>query len=232
MKKIFFLILYILLISPLNAKTEIDKAFKKRDSNELADKTFVLYSPDIYKNQQIREDQVFNGFDCNGQNISPKLVWRNAPIETKSFAITMFNKDAKTDSGWWHWIVYNIPANVNEIEEEASTKKKLLPKGAIQGINDYGMKQYGGVCPPKGEKYNYVITIYALNIEKLNLPKNPTPAMIRLSLNDYKIGTSTIHAFYKRYDENEQSLNKQNKKYKLNKVSLNKKSTKNAIIEE
>lgn len=227
MKKIFFLVLYLLLISPLNAKTEIDKAFKKRNSDKLNNKTFSLYSPDIYKDQQIREEQVFNGFDCNGQNISPKLIWQNAPSNTKSFAITMFDKDAKTGSGWWHWIVYDIPENLNKINEGVSGNKKLLPKGIKEGINDYGMYQYGGVCPPKGEKHSYVITIYALNVEKLDLLKNSTPAMVNLYLNKYKIKTATINAFYNRNGEK-----KQVKEYKIKKVILNKNSNKNAVVEE
>ncbi len=218
MRKIFFVILYLLLISPLNAKTEVDKAFRKRNSSELDKKaSFTLYSPDIYQNQQIREEQVFNNFGCDGQNVSPRLVWRNAPNNVKSFAITMFNKDAKTGSGWWHWIVYNIPANINKIDEGASTNKKLLPKGAIQGINDYGKKQYGGACPPEREKHNYIITIYALNVEKLDLPRNSTPAMVSLYLNKHKIKIATINAFYERHGESRQNLIKEDKKYKLNK---------------
>lgn len=216
-----------MLISPLNAKTEIDKAFKKRSSNELIDKTFSLYSPDVYRDQQIRETQVFNGFDCDGQNISPRLIWKNAPSDTKSFAITMFDKDAKTGSGWWHWIVYNIPANIDEIREGAGDNKKLLPKGVKHGINDYGMNNYGGVCPPKGEKHNYVITVYALDIEKLDLPKKSTPAMVNLYLNEYKIQTASIKAFYNRYDEK-----KQVKEYKIKKVILNKNNNGNAVVEE
>lgn len=180
----------------LDAKTEVDKAFRKRVQGPVS--SFTLYSPDIYKNTQIREEQVFNGFGCDGDNISPKLVWKNAPVGTKSFAITMYDPDAKTGSGWWHWIVYNIPANITSLEDDASEDKKLLPRGAIQGLNDYGVKGYGGVCPPAGSRHDYIITLYALDVKELNLPKNVMPAMVGYYLNKYKISTATIHAFYDR----------------------------------
>ena len=196
MKRLGLLFLFLIFCFQLNAKTEIDKAFKKRTKNVV--NGFVLYSPDIYENRQIREDQVFDGFGCNGKNISPKILWRNAPENAKSFAITMYDKDARTGSGWWHWIVYNIPSNVNLLETGASENKKLMPKGVVQGLNDYGIKGYGGVCPPAGSKHNYVITIYALNVENLKLSKNATPAMVGYYLNRHKIASTTIKAFYKR----------------------------------
>jgi len=217
-------------MSPLSAKTEIDKAFKKRDPSNLSYKVFSLYSPNIYENQQIRKDQVFDDFGCNGMNISPKLVWRNAPSNTKSFAVTMFDKDAKTGSGWWHWVVYNIPADVDVIDEGVSGNKKLLPKGVVEGINDYGIKEYGGVCLTDGEMHNYVITVYALKVGKLNLSRRATPAMVNLYLNKFKIKTATIEAFYSGADENK--IDNQNKQYKLNKLGVSKKIDKNVVVEE
>ncbi len=196
MKKLVLFFLFILFSFQLNAKTEVDKAFRKRTKSTI--NKFILYSPDIYDNRQIRDEQVFNGFGCEGKNISPKLVWRNAPADTKSFAITMYDKDAKTGSGWWHWIVYNIPANVTLLETGASETRKLMPKGAIQSLNDFGTKKYGGVCPPAGSKHNYIITIYALNVEKLDLPKNVMPAMVGYYINKHKIASTAIKAFYKR----------------------------------
>ncbi|HSQ97987.1 MAG TPA: YbhB/YbcL family Raf kinase inhibitor-like protein [Rickettsiales bacterium] len=229
MKKILCLILYILLISPLNAKTEIDKAFKQRTPQDIIDKTFSLYSPDIYEGQKIREEQVFNKYGCKGQNISPKLVWKNAPVNTKSFAITMFDPDANTKSGWWHWVIYNIPANINKIEVGANNNKKLMPKGSTEGTNDYGMSGFGGVCTPKGEKHNYVITIYALDVEKLKLPKKPTSAMINLSINKHIIETAKINAFYERGVKKNSS---NQTKFNFNSKTANKKVKKNVVVEE
>lgn len=197
MKKIFFYIFFVFLLIPSTyAKTEVDKAFIKRTKSNT--KKFLLYSPDIYDGRSILEDQVYNQFGCKGKNISPKLIWKNPPVETKSFAITIYDKDAKTESGWWHWIIYNIPADVGMLKLGASDVKKLLPKGAVQAINDYGFKGYGGPCPPVGAKHNYVMTIYALDVEKLKVPKRATPAMTSLHINEHKIASSTIRAYYKR----------------------------------
>lgn len=222
MKKIFILFFYFALCLSLNAKTEIDKAFQGRSQGNLK-KKFTLYSSDMVNNQQVREEQFFNGFGCDGENISPKLVWTNAPKNAKSFAITIFDKDAKTGSGWWHWIVYNIPANVNLIENGASNHKKIMPKGAVETINDYGTKGYGGVCPLDNEKHNYVIMIYALDVDKLDLSKKATPAMVRYYINQHKITTATINAFY----------GKEAKKvFNTNKIVKQPKNTKNVVVEK
>lgn len=210
MKKILFIVFFLLLYSNLQAKTEIDKAFIKRTGNTKNQK-FLAYSPDIYETREIRNNQVYDKYGCQGNNLSPKIVWKNAPDNTKSFAITMYTDDTNNNSGWWHWIIYNIPANVNLIESGANNNKKLLPKGAIQGLNDYGERDYGGVCPPFNKKYNYVITIYALDIEELDLSKNATPAMIVLNLNNHKIATTTIKSSYTGKDESTLFINKTNK---------------------
>lgn len=196
MRKFLFFISFLFLFSAsLNAKTEIDKAFRKRTEGNNANK-FTLYSPDIYENREIRIEQVFNNFDCNGQNISPKLIWRNIPKGTKSFAITMQDRDMKSGSGWWHWVVYNIPYDATMIDNNASGNKKLMPKGAVEVLNDYGFKGYSGACPPVNERHNYVITVYALNIEKINFPRNVMPAMVSLYLNENNLGSATIKAYY------------------------------------
>lgn len=188
--------IFILCSAKLNAKTEIDKAFRQRTESNTG--KFVLYSPDMYNGQKVRDDQVYNSFGCNGANISPKLVWKNAPQETKSFAITIFNKDTKTNSGWWHWIVYNIPVDMTSVESGASDNKKAFPKEVVQVLNDYGTKNYGGVCPQDNNRENLTISIHALSIEKLNLPKNVMPAMSSLFINKYTIATAKINVFYKK----------------------------------
>ena len=196
MKKIINTIFaFFIIFNIAEAKMEVDKAFIRR-TGTVQNKKFLAYSPDIYDGKEIRNKQVLNKFGCNGKNISPKIIWKNAPVNTKSFAITMYTKDVNSGSGWWHWIVYNIPNTVNVIQSNASQNKSLLPKGAIQGINDYGEKNYGGVCVPNNNKYNYIITIYALDVDKINLPKNSTPAMVALNLNNHKIATTQIKSFY------------------------------------
>lgn len=209
MKKIINTIFaFFIIFNIAEAKMEVDKAFIRR-TGTVQNKKFLAYSPDIYDEKEIRNKQVLNKFGCNGKNISPKIIWKNAPVNTKSFAITMYTKDVNSGSGWWHWIVYNIPNTVNAIQSNASQNKSLLPKGAIQGINDYGEKKYGGVCVPNNNKYNYIITIYALDVDKINLPKNSTPAMVALNLNNHKIATTQIKSFY--VGKSESTLFKPNK---------------------
>ena len=102
--------------------------------------------------------------DCGGQNISPELSWVNAPEGTRSFAITMYDKDAPTGGGFWHWLMFDIPASVGELRPDAgNTFGHLAPVSAIQSLNDYGTYGYGGPNPPHGHGWhNYMITLYAL----------------------------------------------------------------------
>jgi hypothetical protein len=108
-------------------------------------------------------DYVFNG--CGGKNKVPQLSWSGAPDGTKSYAITCFDPDAPTGSGFWHWLAWDIPAKTTSLE---SGDGKDAPKGGKSGTSDYGMAGYGGPCPPKGDgKHRYVFTVYALDVEKL-----------------------------------------------------------------
>jgi Raf kinase inhibitor-like YbhB/YbcL family protein len=124
---------------------------------------FKLSSPTIKPHSTLSMDQVFNGFGCTGKNISPALKWSGAPKGTKSFAVTLYDPDAPTGSGWWHWVVYNIPADVTELPEGAGTAGGAkLPKGAMQGRTDYGTHAFGGACPPPGDKpHRYIFTVSA-----------------------------------------------------------------------
>jgi Raf kinase inhibitor-like YbhB/YbcL family protein len=147
---------------------------------------------------QISMDQVFNGFGCKGNNASPQLEWSSAPKGTKSFAVTMYDPDAPTGSGWWHWLVFDIPSSVTKISSNASELAKL-PQGSIESKTDYGIDKFGGACPPKGDKpHTYVLTVYALDVEKLGLDKNATPALVGYMINAHTIQKSSIVAYYKR----------------------------------
>src|ERR1700693_2692613 len=112
---------------------------------------FKLTAPDLASNGRITLPHVFNGMRCNGQNISPALQWSNPPAGTKSFAVTMYDPDAPTGSGWWHWVMYNNPAPTTTLPDGAGNGKNA-PSGSTQGMTDFGNKEYGGPCPPGGEK--------------------------------------------------------------------------------
>ncbi|CAI6148188.1 MAG: hypothetical protein SPLUMA1_SPLUMAMAG1_00621 [uncultured Sulfurimonas sp.] len=157
---------------------------------------FTLQSTDLAG--QLISAQEFDGFGCTGKNISPALSWKDAPKGTKSFAITMYDKDAPTGSGWWHWSLFNIPASESKIVTNAS-RSELLPKGTVEGKNDYSTVGFGGACPPKGHGFHtYVFTVYALDVEKLYLDKNTNQAVVGYMINTHTIEKSSLVSYYKR----------------------------------
>ncbi|RXJ66381.1 YbhB/YbcL family Raf kinase inhibitor-like protein [Halarcobacter ebronensis] len=155
---------------------------------------FTLKSDDL--KGQLTSKQVFNGFGCVGENISPKLSWSGAPKETKSFALTVYDPDAPTGSGWWHWIVFDIPKDKTSLEEGFGNK---ISKDIVQSITDYGKPGFGGACPPKGDKaHRYVFTIYALDVEKLGLDENANAATVGFTLNFHALQRASIISYYGR----------------------------------
>ncbi|MGY6648912.1 YbhB/YbcL family Raf kinase inhibitor-like protein [Wenyingzhuangia sp. IMCC45574] len=174
-------------------------AFAFLISNALfAQKTFTLSSKTLGGQATITEE--FNGFGCVGKNISPELSWENAPEGTKSFAVTVYDPDAPTGSGWWHWLVFNIPADVNQLVPDAGNPKSgLAPEGAIQSTTDYGSKGYGGPCPPEGHGlHQYIITVHALDTENLGLNADTNAAVVGYYLGNHTLAKATIVAYYKR----------------------------------
>ncbi|MGH8286058.1 MAG: YbhB/YbcL family Raf kinase inhibitor-like protein [Steroidobacteraceae bacterium] len=164
-----------------------------------ASNTFTLSSHDIAQGEKTRTAQVFNEFGCTGQNISPALAWKNPPTGTKSFAIMVHDPDAPTGSGWWHWIVFNIPGTVSSLPADAGNpKKKLLPKGAVQGRNDYGFHGYGGPCPPPGPPHRYFFRLHALKVDKIDSPAEASAALIGFNVNGNTIAVAEIMATYAR----------------------------------
>jgi Raf kinase inhibitor-like YbhB/YbcL family protein len=161
---------------------------------------FVLISPSIKPGSMLTEAQVFNGFDCTGKNVSPALKWSGAPKDTKSFAVTVYDPDAPTGSGWWHWVVYNIPATATELPEGAGLADgKGLPAGSMQARTDFGAPGFGGACPPKGDKpHRYVFTVYALRTDKLDIPPDGTAALVGFMINADKLASATFTAKYGR----------------------------------
>ncbi|WHZ09993.1 MAG: Phospholipid-binding protein [Burkholderiaceae bacterium] len=161
---------------------------------------FTLSSPDIASGGTIPKSFEYNGFGCSGENRSPKLHWSGAPKGTKSFALTVYDPDAPTGSGWWHWIVVNIPASVTELPANAGAENSTtLPAGAVQGRNDYGTHAWGGVCPPPGDKpHRYVFTVYALEVDHLDLPQDATAALTGFMIHANAISQASFTAHYGR----------------------------------
>lgn len=135
----------------------------------------------------------FNGFGCDGKNVSPALQWTNAPKNTQSFAITAFDPDAPTGSGFWHWIVLDIPSKETRLVSGASGKLKV----GKEMKNDYGMVGYGGACPPPGDgMHRYQFTVWALPTEKLAIPEGASNAVIGFMLNSNAIDKHTLTSTY------------------------------------
>ena len=148
---------------------------------------FVLTSPDISEGSEIKPLQYWNNFGCTGENLRPALNWTGAPEGTKSFAVTLYDKDAPTGSGFWHWVAYNIPASATGVDG------KSLPAGAIEGNTDVGQPGFAGPCPPIGRKHTYAYTVHALKTDKLELPAGATAPLTGFFLYQNTLATATLN---------------------------------------
>jgi len=164
------------------------------------DKVFTIKSSDIAPASVISDKHVFNGFGCSGKNISPQISWSNAPLGTKSFALTAYDPDAPTGSGWWHWVVVNIPATYKKLPADFGAQDAFTIKdGAMQIRNDFGAYKFGGPCPPQGDKpHRYIFTIYALKTDKLDLNDAATAALAGFMINRNAIAKASFEARYGR----------------------------------
>ena len=159
---------------------------------------FTLKSDQI--GGQLTINEVYSGFGCTGKNISPQLQWMNAPKNTKSFALTVYDPDAPTGSGWWHWVVFNIPADTMGLATDAGNpQKNLAPKGSVQSMTDYGKPGFGGACPPQGDKpHRYIFTVFALDVPKLDLDEKANAALAGFMLNGHAIEKASLISYYGR----------------------------------
>ena len=136
---------------------------------------------------------------CGGENKSPQLYWTNPPEGVKSFAVTMYDKDAPSGSGFWHWLLFDLPPTTRELPTDAgNTSKHIAPGDAIQSRNDGGSYGYSGPCPPPGDNWHaYVITVYALDIQKLQSDKEALPAQVGLELWKHTLEKASVIFYYK-----------------------------------
>ena len=162
--------------------------------------SFTISSPDIPAGGTIDKRFEFEGFGCSGENRSPALKWSGAPAGAKSFAVTVYDPDAPTGSGWWHWFIVNIPVSVTELKADAgAVGGGNLPKGASHVRIDYGVAGFGGVCPPEGDPpHRYIFTVHALGVEKLDIPADATAALAGFMVNGNSIGKASFEAKYGR----------------------------------
>ncbi|MDQ7988718.1 MAG: YbhB/YbcL family Raf kinase inhibitor-like protein [Candidatus Dactylopiibacterium sp.] len=157
---------------------------------------FRLSSRDFQEGQTLTQAQVFDAI--GGGNLSPHLAWEGAPAGTRSFAVTCFDPDAPTGSGWWHWTLVNLPAATRELPAGAS-RSGALPAGAVQGRTDYGQSCFGGACPPEGDApHRYVFTVWALGVETLALDAGSSGAMVGFNLNANVLARASLTARFGR----------------------------------
>lgn len=161
---------------------------------------FILDSPTIAREGRLSTDHVFNGFGCKGRDLSPALQWNGAPQETQSYAITMYDPDAPTGSGWWHWQLFDIPATTKELQQGVASLGSIdLPEGARLGRSDYGPNAFGGACPPAGDKpHRYIFTVYALKVRRLDVPNDATAALVGFNIQANKLAEASFTAYYSR----------------------------------
>ncbi|PHM16675.1 MAG: YbhB/YbcL family Raf kinase inhibitor-like protein [Sulfuricurvum sp. PD_MW2] len=158
---------------------------------------FTLHSNDL--SGQLTKTQEFAGFGCNGKNISPELHWNDAPAGTKSFAVTLYDPDAPTGSGWWHWVVFNIPSSAASLPENFGNTLQKHSLNATQSITDFGKTGFGGACPPVGDKpHRYMFTVHALDIDHLDLDEKASPVLVGYMLGMHTLAKSTLVSYYGR----------------------------------
>lgn len=163
--------------------------------------SFRVSSPDIRADGNIAAEQVYNGSGCAGQNISPALSWSGAPAGTRSFAVLVHDPDAPTGgAGWWHWVAIDIPAGVSGLAKGAGNADGTrLPPGARQIANDFGVAGWGGPCPPRGDPpHHYNFAVYALKVDRLDLPEHATAAVAGFTVSANALAKAVFTALYGR----------------------------------
>ena len=161
--------------------------------DKVEENTFKLKSENLAHNGQLPNNQVYKTYGCNGGNLSPQLSWDNPPLNTKSFALICHDPDAPKENGWYHWLVVNIPSDIKSIPQGGKIKDSL------ETITDFKTTGFGGACPPIGHGiHHYNFTIYALNIEKLDVKKEDNPVDVENKVKEHALAKSTITGLFER----------------------------------
>lgn len=158
---------------------------------------FKVWSPDI-PGRIMSSAQVLNGAGCTGGNVSPRIEWSGEPAHTRSFLVTIFDQDARSGAGWWHWLVVDIPPSAHALEQGSGNDETRLPPGVIQIRNDFGTAGYSGPCPPFGLRHHYKITVMALKVNKLGVDGDASPAMVDFMANANSLGKAVMTVLYGR----------------------------------
>ena len=158
--------------------------------------TFQLRSDDLQDGARMPMAQVANIMGHQGSNISPHLAWSGAPEGTRSFVLSVFDPDAPTGSGWWHWNVVNIPAGVQALPRGCGSGRSALPAGAVQTRGDTGTSSYTGAAPPPGPAHRYIFTLHALKVDSLPLDEHASGAMVGFMVHMNTLGQASLTVHY------------------------------------
>ena len=153
--------------------------------------SFRIQSPDLKAGFAVRN--LFRGFGCQGGNVAPTLEWSGVPRGARSLALTVYDPDAPTGSGWWHWFVADLPPTTRRLSGGR------LPVGARAIRNDFGTSGYGGPCPPAGDPpHRYVFTVYALDLPKIGVPADATAARAGFAMRGHTLAKASMTVRYGR----------------------------------
>ena len=159
--------------------------------------SFTVTSEDVSDGVQMGDEQVYNSFGMSGENISPQLSWSGFPAETKSFAVTCYDPDAPTGSGFWHWLAIDVPVSATSLPSGAGAASGGLPAGSFHVRNDYGTKDFGGVAPLVGDPpYWYVFAVHALDVDTLGIDSDVTPAVAGFNLRFHTLARGLLVPVY------------------------------------
>jgi Raf kinase inhibitor-like YbhB/YbcL family protein len=161
--------------------------------------SFPLSSTDLAEGATLATAQVSGVFGAGGADVSPQLAWSGAPAGTKSFAVTCFDPDAPTGSGFWHWVAFDLPASTTSLATGAATDGAGLPAGALQARNDAGFAGYVGAAPPPGHgPHRYLFAVHALDVETLGADASASPALVGFLMFGHTLARAVLTGHYER----------------------------------
>lgn len=161
--------------------------------------SFTLTSTDITDGSPMAARFAYEGAADGAENLSPQLTWRDFPEATASFAVTCYDPDAPTPSGFWHWVLVDLPATVTSLDTGAGAASAALPAPALHVRNDWSSRDYGGPFPPDGDRaHRYYFVVHAVDVERLGLDEQASPAVVSFNLAFHTLARAQLIATFQR----------------------------------